>query len=103
MSQPIFMSQSFYFSVRDHGSAWAGFGDDDGNRDHQNMPIDEIARGIRDGLVLSSYSSVTNKFNIIGFDACLMNEYTVLESLSPLCDYFIGSEDNEPGIGWDWR
>lgn len=62
------------------------------------MPISEIADGIRRGLSRSK-----SKLSIIGFDACLMNEFSVVESLAGLSDYFIGSEDNEPGMGWDWR
>lgn len=89
----------FHLILRDHGSAWAGFGDDGDNSDHQNMPISEIAKGIADGLRFTSIS----RFSLIGFDACLMNEFSVVEALADLTDFFIGSEDNEPGIGWDWR
>jgi len=41
-------------------------------------------------------------FTIIGTDACLMGMVEVVYELRERCDYFIGSEDIEPGDGWPY-
>ena len=40
------------------------------------------------------------KFDIIGFDACLMATTETAYVMSNYGDYLIGSEESEPGIGW---
>lgn len=42
-------------------------------------------------------------FTIIGADACLMAMLEVSYELRDRCDYFIGSENNEPGDGWPYH
>lgn len=42
-------------------------------------------------------------FDIIGFDACLMNNIEVVTQLSPFSKMVIGSEESEPGAGWDYE
>jgi hypothetical protein len=42
------------------------------------------------------------KFDIIGFDACLMAMYEVGAALSPVANYMLASELLEPGTGWDY-
>ena len=41
-----------------------------------------------------------DKFEVIGFDMCLMAQLEVMESIAPYARYGIGSEENEPGAGW---
>jgi hypothetical protein len=43
------------------------------------------------------------KFNIIGFDACLMQTLETAATFRPYADYFVASEETEPGHGWDYR
>jgi hypothetical protein len=42
-------------------------------------------------------------FDIIGFDACLMNNLEVVSQLAPFSKVVIGSEESEPGAGWDYE
>jgi hypothetical protein len=42
-------------------------------------------------------------FDIIGFDACLMNNVEVVSQLSPYAKVVIGSEESEPGAGWSYE
>ena len=42
-------------------------------------------------------------FTIIGTDACLMAMLEVAYELRDCCDYFIGSENTEPGDGWPYH
>ena len=42
------------------------------------------------------------KFDVVGFDTCLMATLETAEILSPYADYMIASEESEPGTGWDY-
>lgn len=41
-------------------------------------------------------------FDIIGFDACLMASMEVASTFNGFANYLVGSEDVEPGYGWDY-
>ncbi|MGN0596148.1 MAG: clostripain-related cysteine peptidase, partial [Ruminiclostridium sp.] len=64
-----------------------------------------------DSLTLSEMNSalsrvsenMTDKFEFIGFDACLMASVEVASMLVPYADYMIASEQSEPGSGWDYN
>ncbi|WP_181391818.1 clostripain-related cysteine peptidase [Methanospirillum lacunae] len=80
-----------YLIFWDHGGGYGGFGSDENSG---NM------------LSLANIASVFNetqfKPEVIGFDACLMSELEVAATLSPYGTYFIGSEEIEPGSGWEY-
>ncbi|KAH8581579.1 extacellular with a signal peptide [Cryptosporidium sp. chipmunk genotype I] len=93
-----------------HGSAWSGFGDDHDNADGNGMFLNEMYRGIKEGMMNSKVGGRTGnnfsfefKFDILGFDACLMMQIDVLEVMNSLANYILASEDNEPGHGWNFR
>jgi hypothetical protein len=44
----------------------------------------------------------TTPIDVVGFDACLMAMLEVAYEVSPYCSYFVGSEEVEPGDGWDY-
>jgi hypothetical protein len=44
-----------------------------------------------------------DKFDILGFDACLMAAFEAVAKFSKYCDYYLASEELEPGHGWDWN
>ena len=41
-------------------------------------------------------------FDVIGFDACLMASMEVADAFNGFARYLVGSEDVEPGYGWDY-
>ena len=41
-------------------------------------------------------------FELIGFDACLMGTYDTVNTLDGLTRYMVGSEEVEPGLGWNY-
>lgn len=45
---------------------------------------------------------MTDKFEFVGFDACLMATVECANILSPYADYMYGSEELEAGYGWDY-
>lgn len=42
-------------------------------------------------------------FELIGFDACLMATYATMATLHGSARYVVGSEEVEPGNGWNWQ
>jgi hypothetical protein len=52
--------------------------------------------------IASALSSSGVKFDMIGFDACLMGTLETAYMLEPYADYMIGSEETEPGYGWNY-
>lgn len=43
------------------------------------------------------------KFDLIGFDACLMANIEIASVLEPYAKYLVASEEVEPGGGWDYE
>ncbi|WKY48937.1 clostripain-related cysteine peptidase [Eubacteriaceae bacterium ES3] len=50
----------------------------------------------------SVYPNMTDSFEFIGFDACLMGTVETANILAPHARYLYGSEELEPGEGWDY-
>ena len=77
----------------DHGEAWNGFGIDT-NFGNDRLTLEELNTAL---------SEAKQRFEIIGFDACLMANLEVAQTLSPYGSILVASEDLEPGFGWDWN
>lgn len=61
-----------------------------------SLSLNDISKALA-----SVYGNSPNKaFDIIGFDACLMNSIEVLSMLSPYADYAVASQEVEPALGW---
>jgi hypothetical protein len=52
--------------------------------------------------IASALSTSGVKFDIVGFDACLMATIETAYMLEPYADYLVASEETEPGAGWDY-
>ena len=52
--------------------------------------------------IAQSLAACDIKFDFVGFDACLMGSIETAYMLEPYADYLIASEENEPGLGWDY-
>ena len=48
------------------------------------------------------YENMTDKFEFIGFDCCLMGTAETANVLATYSRYFYGSQESEPGSGWDY-
>ena len=56
-----------------------------------------------DASLMSVFSGMTDKFEFIGFDACLMGSVETANILASYADYMVGSEEVEPGPGWNYE
>ena len=75
----------------DHGGgSVSGYGYDE-THPNDSMNIGEISKGLKNGGV---------KFDIVGFDCCLMGTLETAIAVEPYADYMIASEETEPGTGW---
>ncbi|KEP66752.1 UNVERIFIED_CONTAM: calcium binding egf domain-containing protein [Hammondia hammondi] len=101
----LFPTRHAALTLWNHGSAWVGFGDDESNADHSPMSLKEIVQGLQKGLrgSVRGQNDPSFKFSVLGFDACLMASYDVLEAVAPFAHFVIASEDNEPGHGWNYH
>ncbi len=81
----------------DHGGGVAmGYGSDDLNMKHGDeseecMDTPEVIQAIRKSGM---------KFDLIGFDACLMQDIEIAAEMEPYTDYYLASEEVEGGLGW---
>ena len=80
----------------DHGSSWAGIAfDDTDGEDGINMPeLDAALRTIK--------QQTGEQIDLIGFDACLMAQIDVLQTVAPYADVMVASAELEPNEGWAW-
>ena len=50
--------------------------------------------------IIGAIKKAGMKFEMIGFDACLMQNIEYANALEPYADYYLASEETEPGTGW---
>jgi len=85
--------QQRFLVLWDHGGSYGGFGNDE-NHNSDGLTLEEINGALQDSGVA--------KFDLIGFDACLMGSIEVAQSVKQHANYLLGSEELEPGHGWFW-
>ncbi len=81
-----------------HGGGWTGIGPDEGNGEISNLELPEI-----DAALETARTELgIEKFDIVGFDACLMAITDVALMLEPHADYVLFSQETVPGKGWEY-
>lgn len=80
----------------DHGFGWAnGFGEDESDNDH--LSLAELHAALAAGA-----AHLGRPFDILAFDACLMQSVEVAYELAWLGDYLVAAQDREPAAGWPY-
>lgn len=93
-----FPADNYILIFNDHGGGPnGGFGGDE-LYNNAATPINQLVAAIR-GATLNT----GKRFEMIGFDACLMASAELLAGLAPYTNYFVASEDLEPGQGWQYN
>ncbi|KYK36988.1 MAG: hypothetical protein AYK18_11080 [Theionarchaea archaeon DG-70] len=105
-AKSMYPAKNYMLIIVDHGNGWRMRGDlppairavsfDETNQDAITMPE------LRQALDVVTYGG-SNKFEIIGFDACLMATIEVDYDICPYGDYRVASEETEPFDGWDYE
>lgn len=86
-------AEKYMLVLWDHGGGAAGGAVVDELYDDSTMSVPEMAEALGDS---------GTKFDLVGFDACLMASYEVADAFSPYADYLVASEETEPDSGWDY-
>ncbi|MCF0111649.1 MAG: hypothetical protein HUJ58_07100 [Erysipelotrichaceae bacterium] len=76
-----------------HGGGVMGYGLDELNDPATGIGILSVAD------IATSLKNSNSRFDLIDFDACLMQTLEVAYCLEPYTDYLLGSEETEPGLG----
>lgn len=103
-------AEKYDLVIWDHGGGPGGYGDDEFLAEYlekhpeQKNTIENTVSLKRIKEILEGTAHVKNggKFDFIGFDACQMGNYEVASTIAPYADFYIGSEENVPGIGWNY-
>lgn len=92
-SPTISTSNRSFLIFWNHGAAYKGVCIDS-NKNNDILNIAELDAAM--------YDSGT-KVDVIGMDACLMASIEVVKGVGDYCDYYLASEELEPGHGWDYE
>ena len=92
---PQFPAKRYGLVFGNHGEGWHGIvGDESHGGDNLN------AKELPDAL--KEVTAKLGKFELIGFDACLMANFETAQAISPYGKAMVASEELEPGNGWDY-
>lgn len=80
----------------DHGGGCAKGVCSDENHVGDTLRLDEVKGALKN-------ADLKNKFEIIGFDACLMASIETAAAIKDYAQFMAASEENEPGGGWDYK
>ena len=87
-----FPANRYFLILWDHGGgSEAGFGYDENYPKSGSLSPNLIGRAISESGI---------KFDMVGFDACLMANLETALAIEPYADYMVASEETEPGTGW---
>ena len=96
-----FPAEEYVLFFWNHGGGPnGGFGVDQINsyQGAHSMTVADIRAALEQGV-----AAIGQKFQLIGFDACLMASLEIASALSGVGDYLAASSDLEPGDGWDYQ
>ena len=79
----------------DHGGGSAEGVCSDENYNYDSLTFTELEKGLSD-------ARLSERFNIIGFDACFMASLESAKAVKDYARYMVASEELEPAGGWDY-
>jgi hypothetical protein len=84
--------------IGDHGSSWQGIASDDSS-DGDFLSLPDLDAALKSGLGEAGIE----KLDLLGFDACLMAQVDVMQTIQPYARVGLASAELEPGTGWAWE
>ena len=92
-----FPAKKYAIILWDHGRGINGFGADF-VFNNDKLTLD----GMKQAFANASKITNNKKFELIGFDSCLMASVEVANSVKSFGNYMVASEEIEPQWGWDY-
>ena len=89
-------AEEYMIIFSSHGGGFLGFGGDDHTRKLLQTNYD-IVRALRSAL--DDNLGEKSKFDVVGFDACLMQAFGAADDYMSVAKYILASEEVEPGHG----
>ena len=102
-------AKHYALDIWDHGSGWHKKGTGDelsgpvkgvSQDESSNYDMIGISSGELKGALSSIKSTIGKKLDVLGFDACLMGMWEVLDNIKDYADYAVASEQTEAADGW---
>lgn len=90
-------AEHYLVVIGSHGAGWRGIGPDEGAGE-SILELTEIDAALAEA---RAYLGL-DKFDIVGFDACLMAVTDVAVMLEPHAEYVLFSQEVIPGNGWEY-
>ena len=95
-SKENYPADRYMLVLWDHGGGVAaGYG-----VDQLHHRTDTENEGMTASECVSAVAASDVKFDVVGFDACLMQDIEIARALEPYADYYLASEETEGGYGW---
>lgn len=93
-------AENYVLDLWNHGADIQGYGGDEiKENNHESFKVPQLKQAIQK----SNFISGGKKFEIVGFDACLMANLEVHNAMKSFANYIVSSEQLEPGHGWDYK
>ena len=92
-----FPAEHYMVVIGSHGAGWRGIGPDEGEGESL-LELPEISNALE----AARAQLGIRKFDIVGFDACLMAVADVAVMLEPHADYVLFSQEVIPSNGWEY-
>lgn len=93
--QKTYPADKYALVLWDHGGAIDGYGHDEIS--NKMLSIMQLKESLE-----KAYTITNKRFELFGFDACLMANLEALANFKSFSNYFIASEELEPGHGWNY-
>ena len=88
------------FVFWDHGGGHVGGICNDQNFDDDSLSLAEVYTGLRE---VYEENPEAPPLELVGFDACLMATLETATTFRGIANYFVASEEVEPGVGWAYE
>jgi hypothetical protein len=103
-------AEHYVLVLSDHGAGWpGGWTDADPGSKPSKRESTPLSEAFGEMIYLNDLDGALKriqketgqeKFDLIGFDACLMAQVEVLAAVEPYANYTVFSEETEPSMGW---
>jgi hypothetical protein len=93
-----FPAEHYALQIWNHGGGWIMVASDESTESHDALTLTEFEGALAD---IREQTGI-EKFDLLSYDACLMSQLEVFQTIAPYADYSIASEELIPGAGWEY-